>query len=261
MINEKLKDAIDALIDSPWMMFQFHEGAGTVVSDRAGRASDATVLGTTAGIWANPTSGITCAGTNNFNVAAAEVADIFDVRDYEGHLLIAFDLYLSANPTDREYVCAYGDNQDKATDGYLAIEINNTGPSIYLVYQEPGGAYQTVSALGALTTGVRIPLMIDIGFSADAITYAWYRSGVIDRTGTLNPDGTARPGVSTKGLRMLSQTFGSAANRPLGLYGSGARLENFLAMRIGNDDASKIARIAKDMANAKGDLSQSMAGI
>ena len=48
-----------AAANHDWFLFNFGEASGATVSDRSGSVSALALSGTTTGVWANPTRGIT----------------------------------------------------------------------------------------------------------------------------------------------------------------------------------------------------------
>lgn len=193
----------DAAAAHDYLLFNFGEAAGTALSDKSGSINAQALIGTTSGIWANPTRGITPATDtalqiNTANSPAAAVAKAGRIYKFDGNRLggiiyLAARLSIAAAPgsdtANYLFSCgrqgasgsadAYGQLSMRISAGRVPqLEIRRRGQSGSLLTPGAGAGSALVAGGSARTilcllseandTDLQVDWFIDGGLSAAA---------------------------------------------------------------------------------------------
>ena len=158
-----------AAANHDWFLFNFGEASGATVSDRSGSVSALTLSGTTTGVWANPTRGITPATDTAAQLKTSAVSTSaldrlariyqFDAGAVGRLQYILFRMGLNAAPASdtANYLLSLGrQGAGGSTDafGQLSIRINATRvPNLELRKRGTLGTLATIGSGQALATG------------------------------------------------------------------------------------------------------------
>lgn len=153
-----------------------------VLSDIKSTLSPQDIQGTTTGVWANPSDGLTShlAGTNTPKLAGADLTP-FDLTGYSGIAVLAFDIYINAAPGSRETIFGMGviGNGGNSKTGTLSASIGSGGTAIELVVR-PATAVDATGAntfaysasIGAAAYG-HVAFVFDFTNPASAIVHSF----------------------------------------------------------------------------------------
>ena len=230
-------------------------GAGTFVSlrDLTGNNGPFDVSGTTTGIWAAPTAGLTPNPTGGNWVAPFTSNALLELTGYTGKLLIAFDFTLGAITTGTETVLGInlvGQSGTNTKHGGLFVGIYGAGQNPGLVYRPAtaadGAGINTTVQTGAMSaTTAHLAWIVD--FSGAAPVIRGYKNGTAIASATADmTNATGHPSLANLGAGILCGVDGTAAaTGKLGSAGSGAVVQNLLIQKSTESIATLVNRIRK----------------
>lgn len=222
----------------------------THLRDLTGNNGPFDVSGTTTGIWAAPTSGLT-AHTAGSWVAPFTSNALLELSGFTGKLLIAFDFTLGAATTGSEWVLAINSNTSTGSNskfGTLNVGLVGATQNPGLVFRPEtaadGGGTNTTVQLGAMAaTTAHLAWIVD--FSAASPVIRGYKNGtaVASATATMT-NAIGNPSLAKLGAGILCgiDSTGVATGK-LGSAGSGAVIQNLLVQKSTESIATLVNRI------------------
>lgn len=207
-MGEGAQAALTANAGNRALWFPLGDGAGTVLREESGRIGTPTVAGTTAGLWAAPSGGITLTTDNHVllnsaSLTAEQSAFVESIYDnpsgiYSGILYCGFQLGISGTPAGdlNNFIFSFGSRDDAGAHltGQLGMRLPvNRRPEWMLRTRETVSTnYFGASPAGAQipTSGVQQTVFSFILPSPDGTTpptsnVAWYFNGVALASATL----------------------------------------------------------------------------
>lgn len=232
------------------LFFPFSEwgenAAATTVSDLSGTAVAIPVDGTTAGLGATPSLGVTLTTDNhiwlNNLVSGLDMEFINSIYDctngFDRIVFFAADVTIAAAPASdvTNYLLSMGKRDDVNPDawGQLCVRLNlNRKPNWHLrtrraVQTNEVSGSSTAIATGTPTSifGVLLP-----GTTANSI---WYMDGVLDNTGNIASIDTMGPlAESNHGIALMGATSNNSPFTPQSRFGAGTVAPTARNMLIG----------------------------
>ena len=218
--------------------------------DLTGNNGPFDVAGTTTGIWAAPTSGLTAHASGSW-VAPFTSNDLLELTGYTGKLLIAFDFTLGAITTGNEFILGINKIDQTGTNskyGTLTVGINGIGqnPSLYyrpVTAADGGGTTSTVGVGAMAATTAHCAFIAD--FSGAAPVLRAYKNGTaIGSVTATMTNATGQPSLANLGAGILCGVDGTGAvSGKLGSAGSGAVIQNLVIQKSDESIATLVNRI------------------
>ena len=223
----------------------------THLRDLTGNNGPFDVSGTTTGIWAAPTAGLTPNAAGGNWVAPFTSSDLLELTGFSDKLLIAFDFTLGAATTGTELIFGINNNaQTGATSKHGTLNVGFSGAS-----QNPGLTFrpQTAADGGGTNTSVQLGAMAAttahlawiVDFSGAAPVIRGYKNGtaIASATATM-ANATGNPSLANLGAGILCGVDSTgAATGKLGSAGSGAVIQNLVFQKSDESIATLVNRI------------------
>ena len=207
-----------------------------VISDRMGNLAPQNILGTVTGIWDNKENGLTThsAGTNTGLITTG--LDAFNLAGFAGHLVLAFEIYMVAIPSDREQLFSLGVQTGAGTNtaaGTIGVAIETSGvvqTTFRPAAVSDGGASNTYFNTGGIGTATkkRIAFVFDLASSPTSAMVHTFIDGVLRSSTTLTMTGAIGSPANTVGLAIGAEISPSLS----------------LTNKLGSSTTSSQARIA-----------------
>lgn len=224
----------------------------THLRDLTGNNGPFDVSGTTTGIWAAPTSGLT-AHTSGSWIAPFTSNDLLELTGYTGKLLIAFDFTLGAATTGSEFILGINTNAMTGTasrHGTLNIALSGASQNPGLTFRpqtanDGEGTNTTVQTGAMAATTAHLAWIVD--FSGAAPVIRSYKNGTAVAAVTANmTNATGNPSLANLGAGILCGVDSTgAATSKLGSAGSGAVIQNLLIQKSTDAISTLVNRIRK----------------
>ena len=239
---------------SPYFWYHFGEGTGTTLADVSGSGPTLTVEGTLTNFWDNPGFG-TGNGTDIHTTESGEDAHIRSVCDLQqfgasDQLLIAFDIYVTANPSSQEDLLWWGENA--AASGW-GIEVNASGQFVFVIraVDASGANNGAISGYTVDTNAnARQTIVLDVqGVGDNLVDIDLYVNGTAEGTSVSSHNlagGTGAIDAPTdndaRGLTLMARNTGASQDRWWG-----GRMGNAFVMHRSSIDTTLAALLGTEL--------------
>lgn len=214
------------------------------------------IQGTVAGIWSNPTLGLTAhsAGTSSLRITTGDT-DKFDLVGFRGRLVLGAEVRITSAPSGDETFFALGCRDASGNNtrfGGITMQINSSRQFQIAVRPRTvsdGGVSNTFLFGQTLTTGVsyKIAFILDYGDFPTAADMHCFVDGELVRSASITLTNATEPmEASSIGYVIAGRLATSlAVQGQLGLNGSGAFMQNLLWWKTNKSMTDTIRAVSR----------------